>query len=105
VVAVTRDELIALLKEHRDNDVRVATYAENGDADLINVTGVSYDEIVDCITIETEEVVSPLVSIVPTADGFAVLIEDEVLGTHREGTDALSLFVALVKALGGVVTR
>lgn len=97
---MTRDELIELLKARRNNDVRVATRTESGGADIIEVTGVSYDERGDFITIDTEETISPLVTFM--LDG-SVYVEDEPIGTYTEGGDVRPLLVALVEALGGTV--
>lgn len=55
---MTRDELIAALQRHRDNDVRVCVPMEVGGTLILDVTGVSYDsgdfERGDFIAIDTE---------------------------------------------------
>jgi hypothetical protein len=108
---VTRDELIALLQERRNNDVRVYVPCEVGGALVLPVSGVAYHEDTDFLAIETDEALADEVSFVDADDrrGFRVHVNGEPIGEEIfgwVGIDRVRRLVAvLANALGAEVAK
>lgn len=112
---MTRDELIALLQQRRNNDVIVYVPCDEAGSLTFQVEGVDYDETTDCILIDTEQLTPDEVTFAEADDrrGFIVHVNGEQVGEPVgydgygwSGIDAtMKLVVELTKALGGTVVK
>lgn len=112
---MTRDELIALLQQQPDNEVKV--YVPMGDDGVLILDIESVDRYgeSDAITLDTEEADSGEVEFTEAQDrrGFIVHVNGEQVGEPVDydgygwsGIDATrELVVELTKALGGTVVE
>lgn len=112
---MTRDELIAKLQRRRNNDVIVYVPTEADGSITLQIEDVDYDEIADCILIDTQLLMADEVSFVEASDrrGFAVHVNGEQVGEEItyddfgwEGIDrARKLVRQVAEALGGVMAK
>jgi hypothetical protein len=108
---VTRDELITLLQQRRNNDVivYVPVDSDDGGSYTFQVEGVDYDEVNDCIVLDAEALTPAQVTFAEAEDrrGFQVLVDNEPVGqpvTYDDfGWAGIDLAKALVVALAQVL--
>jgi hypothetical protein len=97
---MTRDELIAKLQQHRNNDVRVSVPSEAGGL-VLELKDVGYKRRGDFITLDTEEDFGPEVILRPAGGGFTVLVNEDPV---YEGDNLVDLVTAIIGTLGGTVS-